>query len=185
MTQIVALTPFAPSPQTAGLTLEVALHRRGTGTAAWLELGYTLRGSGLDRLCWPDPVRTPERRDGLWQSTCCEAFLAVEGEEAYREVNLAPAGHWNLYQLSGYRRDLRPDPRVATLAVAAQRRPEALTLQVSLQLGALGLAAARLELGITAVLEHHDGGHSYWALTHPAAEPDFHHRGGFQLRLDP
>ena len=30
-----------------------------------------------------------------------------------------------------------------------------------------------------------DGSHSYWALHHPAALPDFHHRDGFTLELAP
>ena len=40
-----------------------------------------------------------------------------------------------------------------------------------------------LEVGITAVIEHSDGRLSYWALHHPAAEADFHHRGGFTIQV--
>ncbi len=40
-----------------------------------------------------------------------------------------------------------------------------------------------LEVGITAVIEHSDGVLSYWALHHPAAEADFHHRGGFRIQV--
>ena len=61
-----------------------------------------------------------------------------------------------------------------------------LELSVELDLEALLGAEARggvLELGVTAVLEQQDGLLSYWALSHPAAEADFHHRGGFVVRL--
>jgi hypothetical protein len=40
-----------------------------------------------------------------------------------------------------------------------------------------------LEVGITAVIEHSDGRLSYWALHHPAADADFHHRGGFTIQV--
>ena len=40
-----------------------------------------------------------------------------------------------------------------------------------------------LEVGITAVIEHSNGALSYWALHHPAAEADFHHRGGFTIQV--
>ena len=49
-------------------------------------------------------------------------------------------------------------------------------------------AAARLQVGLAAVVEAADvvdGGHSYWALHHPASLPDFHHRDSFRLELDP
>ena len=35
-----------------------------------------------------------------------------------------------------------------------------------------------------AVVEETDGRLSYWALTHPAERPDFHHRDGFVLVLE-
>ncbi len=41
-----------------------------------------------------------------------------------------------------------------------------------------------LELGLTAVIEEIDGSHTYWALHHPEARPDFHHRAGFTLSLN-
>jgi hypothetical protein len=44
-------------------------------------------------------------------------------------------------------------------------------------------AAAELELGASAVIEHLDGKISYWALNHPALQADFHHRQSFALRV--
>jgi len=40
-----------------------------------------------------------------------------------------------------------------------------------------------LEVGIAAVIQGSDGALSYWALHHPAAEADFHHRGGFTIQV--
>jgi hypothetical protein len=44
-------------------------------------------------------------------------------------------------------------------------------------------AAARLEVGVSAVLQSSSGELSYWAVAHPGSEPDFHHREGFCLKL--
>jgi len=46
-----------------------------------------------------------------------------------------------------------------------------------------GVEHSGLEVGITAVIQRLDGTLSYWALHHPAAEADFHHRGGFTLQV--
>jgi hypothetical protein len=40
------------------------------------------------------------------------------------------------------------------------------------------------QLGLTAVVEAADGSLSYWALRHPVARPDFHHRDGFAQTLN-
>jgi ABC-type uncharacterized transport system permease subunit len=42
----------------------------------------------------------------------------------------------------------------------------------------------RLALALSVVVEHEDGVLSYWALAHPAAKPDFHHRDAFVLELE-
>jgi hypothetical protein len=42
-----------------------------------------------------------------------------------------------------------------------------------------------LQLGLSAVIEANDGSRSYWALLHPESRPDFHHRAGFILSLNP
>ena len=36
---------------------------------------------------------------------------------------------------------------------------------------------------MSAVIETDDGRLSYWALAHPAPQPDFHHRAGWTARL--
>lgn len=179
MTTTLRLQPFAPLPGLAALNLVVDLARG----PQHLQLRYTLSGP-VDGLVLPPRAARPERRDGLWHSTCLELFVAEAGRSGYREMNLCPSGHWNLYQLDGYRQGLRPEPAVAALPLAVQRRPGELVVEMALPLMPLGLAHRPLELGVTAVV---DGGPAcgvgYWALHHPAAEADFHHRGGFTLHL--
>ena len=172
------LQPFAPDPAVADLRLTASLRRDGDS----LRLQHRLQGP-LDTVVLEAPAPEPERRDGLWQSTCLECFLTAPGEEAYWEINLSPAGHWNLYRLSGYRRDLSPEPAFTRLPFQVRRGPGVLELDLACSLPP-GLAGAPvITASLCAVIAHRGGSTSYWALAHPATEPDFHHRGGFQLSL--
>jgi hypothetical protein len=49
----------------------------------------------------------------------------------------------------------------------------------------LTVAGLPLELSLTAVIDQVGQGVSYWALAHTGAEPDFHRRDSFRLRLPP
>ncbi len=172
------LLPFAAGPAQAPFTLTGRIRREGRG----LTIDYALHGP-LDALVIPPPAAAAARRDGLWQATCFEAFLAAPGAEAYRELNLSPAGHWNGYRLDGYRHGLRPDPELPAPALRLERGPGELRLELRLHLPEDLGGEPSLEAGICAVIEHADGALSYWALAHPGPEPDFHRREGFRLRL--
>jgi len=176
------LATAGPPPDLTALTLVGALERQGPG----LRLRYRLEGA-LDQLRLPQAGAEPARRDGLWQHTCLEAFWGLPGSEAYWELNASPSGEWNLYRLDRYREGLRPEPLggaprsqwTLTSAPAGGRR-----LELELWCGLPEtLQAGALEASLTAVLEHRDGMCTYWALTHPGPEPDFHRRDGFVLRL--
>lgn len=142
----------------------------------------------MAQLSVPEPIAAPGPADGLWQHTCFEAFVARPDDAAYLEFNFSPSGQWAAYRFSQARvRDLAAEtaqpPLVAQMQVT--RSPEALALLVWLPCTALPSPAAgqALQMGLTAVVEDRDGQLSYWALKHPAAQPDFHHRGGFALDL--
>lgn len=169
------LQPFQPEPWLEALQLE--------GTADWqagvLHLTFALADPGGSVLI-PEPSTDPQRRDGLWQSTCMEAFFAVAGAPHYWELNLAPSGHWNLYRLEAYRQGLQPEPAISALPHRLQRSASGLTLELDVPLQSVLNPCAELELSLTAVLEHHGQGCSYWAWDHVADAPDFHQRGSFQ-----
>lgn len=234
------LRPFDPATAPPRLGLGASLRRQGPR----LEIRWVLSGD-LRQLRLPEAVEEPQRLDALWTSTCLECFLARPAQESYWELNLSPAGHWNLYRLEGYRQGLRPEPAIQRLSSQrllgggsdrqdSERRdtrrratncrdstsnteseaergrqpplPQAsvnapelawehclapameLTLDLCVELDLEALLGAEassdaLELGVTAVLERQNGQLSYWALHHPAAEADFHHREGFCLRM--
>ena len=70
------------------------------------------------------------------------------------------------------------------LAMAQDNYPsKAITLTVRVPATALPRSPAVLSLDLCAVIEELDGHLSYWALHHPAAHADFHHRDGRTLRL--
>ncbi len=175
-----SLQPFAPEPHLQPFQLSAA--------ASWcdqqLQLRFHLRGP-LQTLVIPDPVPRPRRRDGLWQNTCFEAFVAIPDQPAYWELNLAPCGDWNVYALRGYRQDLQAEPRIGALPCRWRRGEELeLELELELDLRQLMPAATGLELSATAVLEHRQHGCSHWAWRHGGPVAGFDRRASFQRLND-
>ena len=151
--------------------------------SAELNLSYRLDGdiAGL-RIFSPAAERMATQ---LWQHTCFEAFIAVDGQSAYHEFNFAPSRKWAVYAFSGYRNggpqaneSLRPHIAVRTTDTTLQ-------LDSRVQLDALSAIhpKAPLRLGLSAVIEGNNG-LSYWALRHPVDKPDFHHADGFALLIE-
>ena len=166
-----ALVPHALSPCDAVTSLDVEVVREGDRVA----LRYVLTGD-LSRLAIPAPV-APARVEGLWEHTCFEAFVRAD-DDGYREFNFAPSGEWAAYRFDGYRQGMAPlegiePPRIETTATT-----DTLELRVS-----LAPMPGAVRLGLTAVIEAVGGRLSYWALRHPAERPDFHHAGGFVLKV--
>ena len=172
-----SLVPFPGRPAP-----EVQLAAVSRRQRAELLLCFLLRGA-IGELVLPEPASAPARRDGLWQESCFELFLAPGGEARYWEVNLSPAGHWNVYAFAGYRDGRRPEPGIESLSCTVVREAESLALTAVLPTGGWLPAGEPLQLGLSAVLQERSGPLSYWALTHPAEQPDFHHRQGFTVTL--
>ncbi len=173
-----SLRPFDDATTPLALAFGGQVSREG----GQLRLRYRLAGA-IDAVRLPSPAPSPARRDGLWSTTCFECFWAIAGERPYWEFNLSPAGHWNLYRLADYRQDLRPEDGVDRPIPRLLRNDGSLALEVDLPLPPAIPAGAPLQVAITAVIEDRHGQVSYWALGHPGAEPDFHDRRGFLLRL--
>ena len=148
-----------------------------------LSLSYKLTG---DLAKIRIPAQQPSiAKDGLWEHTCFEAFIAVEGEAGYHEFNFSPSGQWAAYSFSDY--------RVRNPWTASQRpairfvKSEGLLLLEAVIVAAdlpQNMADKPLQLGLAAVIEVSDGSCSYWALHHPEDRPDFHDRAGFILSLN-
>jgi hypothetical protein len=165
--------PLGPDTQVRTIRASLAPQEGGG-----LLLNYRLEGlfAGL-RIPDTDTRLPPER---LWAHTCFELFVAEAGGSAYREFNFSPNGQWMRFDFSAYRQHgdapIGPAP-----SVQVSRGAESLDLTV--RLAADALPNGELRLGLSAVVEHADGSHRYWALRHPPGQPDFHHRDGFTLAL--
>lgn len=144
-----------------------------------LSLRYRLDGE-ISALCLPAPVASPGPADGLWQHSCCELFVAEEGD-AYREFNFSPSGEWAAYAFSAYRQRLDWQPAAAP-QIGCNTSATSIELWVELP-AALLPAAPEFHLSATAVIETRDGALSYWALHHAGERPDFHRRESFVLSL--
>ncbi len=172
------LLPFGGECPSPDLRLEGEVSRQGPH----LRLRYRLDGA-IETVQLPPPMASPTRQDGLWRTTCFECFWGIAGERPYWELNLSPAGHWNLYRLEDYRLGLRPESGYEKPLHRVSQGDSVLSMDLDLSLPAPIPPEAPLEVAIAAVIEDRRGQLSYWALAHPGAEPDFHHRDAFLLRL--
>jgi hypothetical protein len=123
------------------------------------------------------------RRDGLWRHTCFELFISRRGEPGYLEFNYAPSGDWAAYAFSGYRAPA-PPPAVPAPSISTELAARRLSLTALAPPGSWPpVAAGALAITLAAVIEAKNGALGYFALCHPAVQPDFHDRRGFTLTL--
>lgn len=171
--------PSTPCPGVD--SLQVSVRQAGDGD---LHLQYILSGD-LAHLRIP-ALLAPAAVDGLWEHTCFEAFIGVQGGSVYHEFNFSPSRQWAAYAFSNYRQRVdwvaSHSPCIVTTMADRQLTLESRIAAADLPVNSAGKP---LQLGLTAVAEASDGSKSYWALAHPAERPDFHHRDGFALALLP
>jgi hypothetical protein len=153
-------------------------HAGALGAVASTNIWFGV-GAPAGRFVIPEPVEAV-RADGLWQTTCFEAFLRATGEEGYREWNFAPSGQWAAYDFTAYR---------ANMTNADVAAPPYIRVEDNFTWWALGATIAvdaetNWQLGLSVVLEEKDGTKSCWALAHPSGDkPDFHAADCFAARL--
>ena len=128
-------------------------------------------------------VEKPIRQFDLWEHTCFEFFLGLKGSSQYWEFNLSPAGHWNIFRFPDYRRDIAEEMKFNSLPFQVSQHDNCLRLKLKVNLSPIISPQQNLEIGITAVVEDRENQLSYWALTHPVNQADFHHRDSFLINL--
>ena len=170
------LKPFPGERNPAGLAIGGTIARR----AETLSVRYEVRGN-LSKVEIPAAAEAPRRKDRLWEDTCLELFLATADSGEYREFNLSPSGHWNVYRFTRYREGMREEPAVASLPFDLRIGADVLELSMELDVGKILPAGQAIEIGVAAVIRTIDAGKSHWAPAHPASRPDFHRREGFAL----
>ncbi len=172
---------LAPHPQSPPRSVErVTVQILGLDQSS-LELEWWVFPA-LD-LAQPPEVE-PARADGLWSTTCFEAFLKFPGSDGYAEFNFSPSFAWAAYRFDGYRKGMRPlsmklDPEI-TKSYPGEH------FYLSAEFDQCEYIGKGLVANLTAVIEESSGTKSYWALAHPPeGPPDFHDPACFVLELPP
>ena len=172
-----------PGTASPGIVRHIDVEISSTADGA-LRLRYFVDGD-VNRMVVPPPA--PSRpADGLWRHTCFEAFIAGQESTAYCEFNFSPSGEWAVYGFTSYREGMAQLEHALAPQVAVSITDDRIALEAVIPRETL-LALpgdSMLRLGLAAVIERTDGGHSYWALTHPGERPDFHDPAGFVLQIE-
>ena len=145
-----------------------------TGNGLWLRFHAELE---LAKLRLPDPAE-PDRTDGLWQSTCFEAFVRPQGRGEYSEFNFSPSSQWAAYLFASYRGGMAQLELTAPPPIYLDASEGHFALESNIP-----SPNAAIQLALSAVIEETDGTRSYWALAHPPGKPDFHHPTCFAATL--
>jgi hypothetical protein len=178
MRQALRLHPDSRCAAVTSIAVEVVRSRPGS-----LVLRYLLTGT-TDDLRLP-PAATPARVDGLWQSTCFEAFVRAAQDAGYYEFNFAPSTQWAAYRFDAYREGMRVATELGPPRLDVEAGGGSLALRAALDLPGISVlpSDAAWRLGLSAVIEETSGRKSYWALAHPSGRPDFHHSDCFALEV--
>ncbi len=177
------LTPFSPSKNS---TPQILADARLNEEYIELEfrIGSAKKLKGLPPK-FSELQTAAERADGLWESTCFEAFWCFSDRtgEPYWEFNLAPDGRWNLYAFHGYRkRNQNWKPEFAP-EIESSNEGEETVIRARFPFGNTRATRA-LHFGLSAVLEFEDGEKSHLALKHMGKEADFHDKRSFSLVIE-
>ena len=146
------------------------------GEGGLITLRYTVIGD-IGGIHIPEPTE-PERRNGLWKTTCFELFTQDVGQQAYREYNFSPSGAWAAYSFSAYRQGMS-DVDIWAPRIAITADEESLVVDVTF----VSPRLAPQHVGAYAIIEEEGGAQSFWALRHPPGKPDFHNEFGFSYLI--
>ena len=172
------LQPFGSDRNLPAIELTGQIDRQDT----LLSISYQLQGD-LDPVSIESPSPTPSRKFGLWESTCFEFFIGIPSQPNYWEFNLSPTGDWNVFALDNYRQGLRNEIAFTSLPMTIDRSANSLLLSSTIDLSKIISAAQSLEMSVTTVIKSSQNQMSYWALTHPGVEADFHRRDSFIITI--
>ncbi|MCB2014055.1 MAG: DOMON-like domain-containing protein [Sphingobium sp.] len=163
-------------PDTPGDAVREIIVSGTRGQGGFITIRYHVVGD-ISRIKIPaaaDSIRT----DNLWETTCFELYTRDVGEQAYREYNFSPSTQWAAYSFAAYRDGMEPvDIWAPRISITVEK--DALIQDVTF----VSPRVAPQQVGASAVIEETDGRKSYWALTHPAGQPDFHHPDCFAYMI--
>ena len=170
----IQLQPFPSNSSLPNIEIDTAISRQNTT----LKLSYLLQGN-LQQIILPAANSEVTRKDNLWQTTCFEFFIAVFHSRQYWEFNLAPTGDWNVYYFTNYRRGMNLSRSFDRLPFTTKTNNSTYQLEIAINLQSIIAGNTFLELAVATVIEDTNHNLSYWAITHPGTQADFHRRDSF------
>ncbi|WP_447761451.1 GIY-YIG nuclease family protein [Sphingopyxis panaciterrae] len=170
--------PDTPSNAVLSVTASVARNERQQ-----LVLLFKIMGE-IENISIPVPARYASRSDGLWQTTCVEAFARPANAPEYLELNIAPSTAWAAYLFRSYRERV-DNPKIDAPPIDVDRSECTISISAAFDMASIEILSPddSWHLALSAVIEETDGTKSYWALAHPPGKPDFHHPDCFALAL--
>ena len=173
------MTNFSLIPFNSNTAPAIAIEGDIERNSDCLKIEYRLEG--VSQIIVPEQNDLPTRRYDLWEHTCFEFFLGLKDSTIYWEFNLSPAKDWNVFHFPNYRRNIAEEMAFNTLPFEVLLQDDSLLLNLEVRLDKI-ISESDLEVGITTVVEDEQQ-LSYWALTHPAKQADFHDRDSFIITL--
>jgi len=138
----------------------------------------------INNIFFPKLTQRPSRKDELWNTTCCELFVAKSGQPGYWEYNLSPSHDWAIFKFSNYRTAKTDDLSITEIDINTKiDKNSEFELNTILKLPG-ALIGQNLEIGVSSVIQNTLGEISYYALSHPVEKPDFHDRNCFTIHIN-
>ena len=172
------LFPFSLTNRPAGVDVSGKITRQYD----ILTIIFEISGP-LNLITIPVAADKPTRKNRLWDATCFELFIKEKESDSYWEYNLSPSGHWNVYRFDDYRKGMAEETTFSGLPFHVSRQTNTLRLDATLNLKKLFPSNLAVQTAVSAVIKSTAEKISFWALTHPGPEPDFHQPDSFILEL--
>ena len=172
------LIPFENGPTSDEFKINGAVERSNER----LVMDYSLMGP-LDRLLIPPQAEFPGRKNQLWKETCFECFIGTDHATRYWEINLSPAGHWNIYKFDAYRSGMKEAAGCSLQPSITESVADWFKIRCDVDLRTIDAAGMPIRTGVCAILKTTKSEILYWAIVHPGSKPDFHRMDGFALNL--
>lgn len=136
---------------------------------------------------WEKPNSSLERKIGLWEGTCFEAFLRNETTNQYLEFNFSGTGWWNAFLFEKKGQDLSEylPIKIESHRFIKSKRFRSFEFSVKTSLLPFDFNQGKFSLGLSTILvnDHHEK--EYFALKHLKDQPDFHDENTYlKLELD-
>jgi hypothetical protein len=97
---------------------------------------------------------------------------------------MSPSGDWNVYKMDAYRRvGFREESSIQRLPFSFRTEEDCISVEAAVDLSCMIAIENEIQVAVASVIQSKDGYKTYWALTHPKAQADFHLRESFIMML--